>query len=222
MTLRAEKKTWREELDNGLLCLLGSLLLALGMSMFLLPNQIASGGTPGIAILICHLTGLTAGMVMLLINIPLLIVGGYYLGQQFVWRSVLAIVMISGLVDLFYEIIRIPAGTDTPLLAAIFGGAGIGFGVGLILKGGASAGGPTIIARILATHSDLRPGYLVLFMDAVIVCSSAIVFGAIEPALHSLLSVFVTGRCIDLILGNKELKGPPFPQHIAGEVASTD
>ena len=191
------------------------------MTMFLLPNQIASGGTPGIAILICHLTGLTAGTVMLLINIPLLILGGCCLGQTFVWKTVLVVVMISGWVDLFHEVIQIPNGTHNPVLAAIVGGAGIGFGVGLILKGKASAGGPTIVARIIAARGKVRPGQLILFMDAVIVISAAVVFGALEPALLSLLSVFVTGRCIDLVLHNKGQKIAPVPSaHCPGNPAA--
>lgn len=191
---------WRAELRNGLLSLLGSALVALGVTAFLQPNQIASGGTPGLAILISYLSGLSAGTVMLAINIPLLIIACRFLGQAFVWRTVAAVALVSGLVDLCNEILHLPALTHNPLLAALTGGAAIGIGVGLILKGQASAGGPTIIARILADRTQLRPGRMILVMDAVIVGSSALVFGAIEPAMWSLLTVVVTGRCIDLAL----------------------
>lgn len=198
--LLLRKNALRPSLMNGLLCFTGALSLALGMTVFLQPNHIAGGGTPGMAILICHLTNLTAGTVMILINIPLLFVGGYYLGKKFVWRTVIVVIMISAWVDFFRELIQVPAGTDISVLAAIIGGAAIGLGVGLILKGGASAGGPTIIARIVAAHSNIRPGQLILVMDAVIVVLSLFVFGAVEPALLSILSVCVTGRCVDLVL----------------------
>lgn len=197
---------WRAELSNALLLLFGSLLLAFGVSAFLQPNQIASGGTPGMAILVSYLSGLSTGTIMLLINVPLLVLGYVYLGQGFVWRTVVAVGAVSGWVDLFNEILEISALTADPLLAALYGGAAIGVGVGLILKGNASAGGPTIIARIVAQHTSIRPGQLILVMDALIVSSSALVFGAIEPALLSLLSVFVTGRCIDLVLKNSDLQ----------------
>lgn len=197
---------WRDELGNGLLLLIGSLALGLGVSAFLQPNQIASGGTPGMAILISHLSGLTTGTIMLLLNVPLLVLGYCYLGQGFVWRTVVAVVAVSGWVDLFNEILQIGALTGNPLLAALYGGVAIGVGVGLILKGNASAGGPTIIARIVALRTSIRPGQLILAMDALIVCASALVFGAIEPALLSLLSVFVTGRSIDLVLKNCDMQ----------------
>ncbi|MCK4501983.1 MAG: YitT family protein [Desulfuromonadales bacterium] len=193
---------WHAEIKNWVQILLGSIALALGVTAFLQPNQIVSGGTPGMAILLCHLSGLTVGTLILAINIPLLILGYFYLGQGFVWRTLVVVVGLSGLVDLFSEVLKIGAVTNNPFLAAIYGGAAIGIGVGLILKGNASAGGSTIVTRILANHIPLRPGQLLLCMDAMIVISTALVFGAVTPALWSLVSVIVTGRCIDLVLRN--------------------
>ena len=103
-----------------------------------------------------------------------------------------------------------------PVLAAIAGGAAIGLGVGLILKGGASAGGPTIVARIVAAHSNIRPGQLILLMDIAIVVASALVFGAMESALLSTLSVFVTGRCVDLVLNKNALRIAPAQLSLTG------
>ncbi|SHJ17244.1 Uncharacterised 5xTM membrane BCR, YitT family COG1284 [Malonomonas rubra DSM 5091] len=198
-------KLWAEDLEQNLFCLLGSLALALGVTLFIQPNQIAGGGTPGMAILLSHLSGLTIGSLMLIINIPLLILAAYFLGQKFVWRTVVTVGMISLLVDFFNEILHVSALTQQPVLAALLGGAAIGIGVGLILKGNASAGGPTILARIIAGRSRIRPGHLILAFDAIIVSSSAFVFGSIASALLSLLSVLVTGRCIDLVLRKNEL-----------------
>ena len=194
------------EIRNGLLILIGSTALALGVTLFLQPNQIASGGTPGMAILLGHLSGLTLGTVMLVINIPLLVIGYCYLGQGFVWRTIVAVVLVSGLVDLFNEVIGVVSLTGSPLLAAVIGGAAIGIGVGLILRGNASAGGPTIIARILSVRTRIRPGQVILAIDIAIVLSSALVFGALAPAFWSLVSVVVTGRCVDLALGDFRLR----------------
>jgi len=207
MIAKFNKSLGNGEPGNALLGLAGCLLLALGMTLFLQPNRIASGGTPGMAILLAHLTGLPAGGLMLLINLPLLLLGGFCLGRGFVWRTVAAVAVISGLVDLGHELLRLPAVTTSPLLAALGGGALIGVGVGLILKGKASAGGPTILARILADRG-WRPGTLLMMMDAVIVAASAWVFGNLDAALYSLLSVMVTGRCIDLVLKKNELRAP--------------
>ncbi len=200
------RRRMRAEAGNIMLLLSGSLSLALGVTLFLQPNQIASGGTPGMAILLCHLSGLTLGTVMLAINIPLLVIACCYLGQSFVWRTVVTVVLISGLVDLCNEAIGVTALTRSPLVAALCGGAAIGVGVGLILRGNASAGGPTIIARIISTRSRIRPGQVILAIDILIVLSSVFVFGALAPAAWSLVSVIVTGRCVDLALGHFRLR----------------
>ncbi len=202
-------KKWQHRQANNLLCLIGSLAIALGITLFIQPNQIAAGGTPGIAILLSHLTNMTAGSLMLIINIPLLILGGYFLGKVFVWRTVIVVAIISALVDFFNEIVQVTAVVQQPIVAAICGGAAIGIGVGLILKGNASAGGPTIVARIIADKSSIRPGHIILLIDATIVISSAFVFAAAESALLSMLSVIVTGRCIDLALRKNALNDIP-------------
>lgn len=173
--------------------------MAAGIALFLLPNHIASGGTPGMAILIHHLTGFSVGTVMLAINIPLLIAGWFWLGQAFVWRTVVVVSLVSGLVDLFHCLLPPGVMTFGPLSTAVFGGVAIGIGVGLVLRGDASAGGPTIVAKLLASHSRLPPGRVIMVMDIIIVSSSGLVFGAVEPALYSLVSVIVTGRTIDLV-----------------------
>lgn len=190
------------ETKNLLYVLSGSLMLALGVSIFLQPNQIASGGTPGIAILLNHLTGMSAGTAMLVINIPLLIVGFCFLGQGLVWRTLLAVAAVAGFVDLLNIFTAKLSLSCHPLIAALCGGAVIGLGVGLILKGNASAGGPTIIAKVLMSYSRIRPGQVLMVMDVLIVVSSGMVFGVASSAMWSLVTVVVTGRCIDLVISN--------------------
>jgi uncharacterized membrane-anchored protein YitT (DUF2179 family) len=192
----------RNELKNLLYVVAGSLMLALGVTLFLQPNQIASGGTPGIAILINHLTGISVGAAMLVVNIPLLVIGFCLLGQGIVWRTLIAVTAISAFVDLlniFSAKLAVPC---HPMLAALCAGAVIGTGVGLILKGNASAGGPTIIAKVLMTYTRIRPGQLLMVIDILIVVSSGVVFGVLSSALWSLITVVVTGRCIDLVISD--------------------
>jgi len=184
--------------------MVGSLLLALGVTLFLQPNQIASGGTPGLAILLANVSPLSVGMAMLAINIPLLIIGGFGLGQSLVWRTVAVVGTTSLVVDLCHDWLRNQHITWHPMLAAACAGIVIGIGVGLILRGQATAGGPTIIARLLSHHYQIRPGRVILVMDSVIVIASALVFHSFRPALLSLLCVIITGRCIDLTMNSHD------------------
>ena len=190
----------REEIQNIILIILGSLALALGVTLFLVPNSIATGGTPGMAILLHALTGLPVGALMLLVNLALLAAGVKFLGKAFALRSILAIALSSFFIDLMAEILKVSALSNNALLATLYGGIAVGVGVGLILRGQASAGGTSIIARMISAGSRFRSGQVILFFDAFIIAAAGIVFDDIERALWSFISIYVTAKCIDTIL----------------------
>jgi uncharacterized membrane-anchored protein YitT (DUF2179 family) len=191
----------RQELKNGTYLIAGTLLVALGVILFLAPNRIATGGTPGMAILLSHLIPeVSLGIVMLAINVPLLLVGMKYLGRGFGIRTIVTICLISVFVDYFQIVLELAPVSHDLLLVTLFGGVIIGIGVGLILRGNSSAGGSTIIARILAGRYGVKPGHTILAIDAFVIIASAFVFNGIEPSLWSLISIYVTSRCINIIL----------------------
>lgn len=194
------RSTLYSELRNWFFILCGAAALASGVTLFLAPNQIATGGTPGMAILLHHLIDLPIGILMIAINAPLLLAGVRYLGKSFAIRTIAAILITSGLVDLFGEILNLAPLSNNTMLATLYGGIAVGVGVGLILKGNASAGGSTIIARIVSSRSHFRPGQVILALDLLIIVSSGFVFHDIERALWSLISIYVTSKCIDTIL----------------------
>jgi uncharacterized membrane-anchored protein YitT (DUF2179 family) len=190
----------KQEIRNILLISLGSVFLALGVVLFLAPNHIATGGTPGVAILLHFVLDLPIGGLMVLINLPLLLIGGKILGRSFAIRTIVAILLTSVLIDLFGEILKLQALSQNILLATLYGGISVGIGVGLILRGNASAGGSTIIARIVSSRSHIRPGQVIFGIDLFIVLATAGVFRSVEPALWSLIGIYVTAKCIDMIL----------------------
>ena len=158
------------------------------------------------ALLLHHLSGFTIGSMVIAINVPLLVVGIKYLGKMFALRTVVAIVLMSVFIDLFLEVLHVEGLTDNILLAALFGGAFIGFGVGFVLQGNASAGGSTIIAKIVCANFELKPGQVILLIDFFIIVSSIYVFGDVDKALWSIVSIYITSRCIDLLLSGSPTK----------------
>ncbi|MDX2493998.1 MAG: YitT family protein [Desulfuromusa sp.] len=188
------------EARNTLFISFGAIALSLGIVLLLAPNKIATGGTPGMAILLNYLIDLPIGGLMMLINLPLLLVGGKMLGKAFAIRSVLAILLTSILIDVFAEILHLQALSHNILLATLYGGIAVGVGVGLILRGNASAGGTTIIARLVAARSQYKPGQVILAFDVFIIVASGFVFQDIERALWSMISIYATSKCIDMIL----------------------
>lgn len=183
--------------------LLGSFSLAIGVVWFLSPNKIATGGTAGLAIVLHYIFNLPTGVLMALINIPLLLVSIKFLGKKFAIKSIVAIGLIVVFVDILAEIIKLPSMSDNLLLATLYGGVAVGVGLGFIFKGGGSAGGGTIIAKIITSKFDVKTSDVILVLDAIVVCSAGFVFKSVELALWSLISIFAAAKLIDVVLTGK-------------------
>ncbi len=191
---------FKDEILNYVYILLGSLIMAFGVVSFLSPNHIATGGTAGLAIVLHSVVNLSIGVLMALVNIPLIIIGWKYLGQKFALKTVICILLIVVFVDLFAQVFKTPNLSTNLMLAALYGGVSVGSGLGLIFKGGASAGGGTILAKIISTKTNLKTSSVILILDALVVISAAYVFKSIELGLWSLISIYVGSKLIDTIL----------------------
>ena len=196
-------KLTKQEFINYTFILVGSFLLALGVVGFLSPNKIATGGTAGLAIILHYVLNLPIGVLMALINIPLLLVSIKYLGKKFAFKSMFAIGLIVFFVDLLKEGINISAFSNDLILATLYGGVIIGIGLGLIFKGGGSAGGGTILAKIITSKFDIKTSDVIMLLDGMVVISAGIVFKSTELALWSMISIFATSKLIDMILTGK-------------------
>jgi uncharacterized membrane-anchored protein YitT (DUF2179 family) len=191
---------FKDEILNYVYILLGSLIMAFGVVSFLSPNHIATGGTAGLAIVLHSVVNLSIGVLMALVNIPLIIIGWKYLGQKFALKTVICILLIVVFVDLFAQVFNTPNLSTNLMLAALYGGVSVGSGLGLIFKGGASAGGGTILAKIISTKTNLKTSSVILILDALVVISAAYVFKSIELGLWSLISIYVGSKLIDTVL----------------------
>lgn len=175
--------------------LLGSLITAVGLNALEIPNKIAAGGAAGIATIIYHLTGLEPGIIIFLINIPLLIICGLIISWRYSWYSVVGALATSGWV---YLTNATPVWTDNALLAALYGGVVTGVGMGIVFRSNGSTGGTDMLARLLNHFTGIPIGQALLFIDGSIVAAAAVVFGA-ELAMFALIAIFVTTKVIDYV-----------------------
>ncbi|MDL2257778.1 YitT family protein [Eubacteriales bacterium OttesenSCG-928-K08] len=183
---------------DGVLIVLGSALTALGLAVFTIPNNIAPGGLSGISTALAHVTGLSVGVLTLLLNIPLLIIAWKQLGIKMLSKTIFATVLLSVLTDLFS--VFIPPYTNDKLLAALFGGGVTGIGMGLLLARGISTGGTDLIGLMLYRKKpSLSMGQLLLLIDAVVVLFAVIVFRNIDVALYSVVTLTVASKVIDML-----------------------
>jgi len=186
--------------------IIGSIFCSIGVVYFLVPNSLITGGTAGLALLLHHLTSFTIGTWMFLVNVPLLILGSKYFGKMYAVKSVATIVLISIIIDVLNELVKLPPVTNETLLASIFGGIFIGLGIGFIIKGKSSAGGSTIIATIIASKTKYKASEAMLFIDAIVILFSIYVFGDVDKALWSIVSIYASAKVIDIVLTGRPSK----------------
>lgn len=193
------------EVKNLLIVAVAAVIYAVGVSLFLDPNELAPGGITGIAVILSRLLHVETGTLYFILNVPIILLGIWKFGLRFIAKTAYAIVMVSAFTNLFGAY---GALTKDPLIAAIAGGSLIAVGVGLIFKAGATTGGTDIIIKILRLkYRHLKTGFLFLCTDIVIVTISALVFRDIEVAFYALLSVIVSGKALDYVLyGGDEAK----------------
>ena len=182
---------------------LGSISLALGLVFFLIPNKIATGGVAGLAIVLHYIIDFPTGLIMLVLNIPLLLIGLKYLGKKYLLKTLFAIVAMSFFTDFFAINLHFQALTNHLMLATLYGGLLVGIGLGLIFKGDASAGGGTILARVISQKSRFKTGQVLLTIDIFVISSAAITFQNIELALWGFITIFIASQLVDLILTGK-------------------
>ncbi|MBO8168454.1 MAG: YitT family protein [Thermoanaerobacteraceae bacterium] len=188
-------KRWRTILDFlGIAA--GSLITALGLVLFLVPNKIAAGGVSGLATVIFYLTGLPVGFTMLVINIPLFLASVRELGLKFGIKTAVGTVLLSVFTDVLTPLLR-PL-TNDPLLAAIYGGLLAGVGLGVVFRFGGTTGGTDLAAQLLHKFLKVSVGQGLLFVDALVILVAAVTF-EVELALYALLALFATTKMIDLV-----------------------
>ncbi len=184
---------------------LAALLFGMGISLFIDPNNLAPGGVSGLSIILSRLIPMQPGTLFLIINLPIMAVGAWKFGMKFIISTLYATLMVSFSTNLFE---RLTPFTADPLMGAIFGGALVAMGVGLVLRAGATTGGTDIVVKCMKQRKPyIKTGTIFLIVDAVIIGIGGFVFGNMEAVLYSAISAAVTSRVLDLILyGRDEAK----------------
>lgn len=175
--------------------LAGSAIIALSFNVFLLPNQIASGGVSGISTITDSLLGWEPAYVQWAFNIPLFIAGVLLLGKVYGFKTLIGTIFLPFVVFLTKDL---EPWTNDPLLGSLFGGIGVGLGLGIVFLGKASTGGTDLAAQIIHKYTGLSLGTCVALIDGLIVLTASIVFD-IERGLYALIGLYVTSKTIDLV-----------------------
>ena len=191
---------WKKIIKEYLTITIGALILIISIDVFFIPSNIApGGGVTGSAIIINKFTGWSVGLLMLILNIPMLILGFYYLGRfNFLVRTLYTVLIYNLGVDFFASIL--PAGiTDDLMLNALYGGILGGIGTGLIFRGRSTTAGLGIMTRVLQLKTGIPISQAYIITDGAILLIFGQIFGW-EKALYSFLALFIFGLATDYVL----------------------
>ena len=176
--------------------LLGCLIGAASYPLFLEPNSIAPGGLTGVTTILNYYFGWPIGLTSLLLNLPLMVIGWKMISARFIVRTVLATLLFSALIDLM----KFKPLIDDPMLASLFGGVLLGFGLALIIRGSATTGGTDLLARIVHRHQRAISIGAFLFAFDLFVILLAWIFLSAQHAMYAIICVFVSAKVLDQVL----------------------
>ena len=174
---------------------LGTIIAALALECFLIPNTILDGGITGVSIIISKLTRIPLSILVIILNIPFIYIGFKNLGKNFLFRTIYSMACFS-LFLTFFEIVS--PFTEEILLATVYGGALLGIGVGLVIHFGGCVDGTESVAIVISKKTSLSVGQVVLFFNLAIYTIAGFIFG-FDRAMYSLLTYVITFKVIDFV-----------------------
>ncbi|MEF2932360.1 MAG: YitT family protein [Clostridia bacterium] len=203
---------------------LGCTIMAAGVSLFLLPNELSTGGFSGIATIVYYFFKVPMGVTVLALNIPLLIIAYFKVGKQLFARSIYGTIVFSLMIDLIDKITPL---THDRFLGCIYGGIFAGIGTAIILKFDASTGGSDLLSHIIRAYKkQYKSSSLILAVDTVVIALNVIFFKNIEIGLYSAIAIFLMGKMIDLIFEGVNFTKvifiiSPKYEEIAGQISAS-
>jgi len=197
----------RKAIADYLFIVLGALVQAVSMRLFLIPGLMVSGGISGAAQIIQYFTNWPIGVMVFLGNLPLFILGWRYLGgTRFAMRTAAAVTLFSLFTDGLAFYLPAEGITDDIFLLALYGGVLLGVGLGLVYRGRGTSGGSDILGRILSHKKGVSITQAYLITDGLVVIASGFAFGW-ERALYGLVVIYISGLAAELVSeGNNILR----------------
>ena len=176
---------------------IGTILMAIGVSQFLLPNHLSTGGFSGIATIFYYLFNWPMGRTIILLNIPCFILAFIRIGKGFVIKSIIGTFFLSFFIDLFS---RYSEWTNDRTLACIYGGVLVGIGTAIILRSNGSTGGSDLVSILIKSFNNrISTSNGIIIFDIIVITLNVIAFKQLEIGLYSAIAIFIMGKMIDIV-----------------------
>lgn len=181
-------------------------IYAVGISMFLDPNNLAPGGLTGAAVILTRIIPITLGTLIVIMNIPIMILGAWKFGARFTLSTLYTLVVSSAFMEIFERMGYVV--THDKILAALVGGTLMGAGMGLCLRMETTTGGIDIIIKVLRQkYRQVKSGEMYLIIDGLILAAAALYFKDIEVSMYAGVAIVISTYILDKVLyGSDEAK----------------
>lgn len=187
------------KMKNIFFVFLGNTIYALGITMFILPNQMITGGTTGLALSFHHYFQIPISVFVLSFNAVMFIVGAFILGKRFAFTTLISTFYYPIILGVFQKIPILEQVTNDRMLSTICGGIMIGFAIGIVIRAGASTGGMDIPPLVLNKKFGLPVSAMLYIFDFTILILQML-FSDSEQIVYGILLVLIYSVVLDKIL----------------------
>ncbi len=195
-------KRIREIIFDYILIALGTGIYSAAVAFLLQPSKITPGGLTGIAVIFHDAFGLPTGLSVLVLNIPLIVAGLKVFGGEFIIKTAVSVMLTSFYIEIFEPMSSLFS--FDIILSALFGGALLGLGLGIVMSRGSTTGGIDIAVKLInRKFKNLAIGRLFLIIDSVVILLAAVIYANIETALYSVIAIFLSSQVIDMFLSER-------------------
>ncbi|AQR76119.1 YitT family protein [Paenibacillus larvae] len=196
MTKKHKKLSPIRLLIKILFITIGAFLMGVALEIFLVPNDVIDGGIIGISIVVSKITSLPLGIFIFFLNLPFLVLGYKQIGKTFAFSTLYGITVMSITTALLHHVE--PFTNDT-ILAVLFGGVLLGFGVGLVIKLGGSLDGTEIVAILISKKLRFPVGQIIMIINVFIFILAGFVLGW-DSAMYSMFTYYIASKVMDAVV----------------------
>lgn len=196
MAKKHRKLSIGEIIKRFIFITIGAVAMAVALEIFLVPNTIIDGGITGISMVLSKITPVALGAFLFIFNLPFLFIGYKQIGKTFALSALYGIIVLSVTTVLLHDVQPF---TNETILAVLFGGLILGFGVGLVIRYGGALDGTEIVAILLSKKLRLPVGQIVMFINVFIFIVAGFVFGA-DSAMFSIFTYYIAAKVMDIVV----------------------
>ena len=212
-----KKKKVLKEIQQIIMITIGAIIAALGLELFLVPNNILDGGVIGLSIIAAELTGIQMSIFLIILNLPFLYIGFRRIGMKFTIHTLYGVVVLSICTSFLHHFEPV---TDDLFLATIIGAVILGTGVGLVIRTGGALDGTEIIAILVSKKRPVSVGQFVMIINLFIFILAALLVFSWETAMYSIITYYIAFKMIDIVVeGMEELKSVTIISDVPDDIA---